>query len=290
MRQSRLIWGVMRWGSWGANLDPNQVLSLVEHGLAEGINTFDHADIYGDHTTEALFGKALQGRNALRDKLFLTSKCGIVIPHTGAPLIEVKHYNTTAVYIRNQVEASLRNLGTDRLDRLLIHRPDVLLDPNEVAQTMEALKGEGKVLSFGVSNFSPAELAVLNKAITLEEHQVEISPLHLNAFDDGTVTQAMEHGIPLTAWSPLSGGGLFAPATESAERTGAVLISLAERHNCDPAQVALAWILKHPARIRPIVGTAQKGRLSSYVKSESLVLTHEEWYAVWCASKGKEVA
>ena len=144
----RLIWGVMRWGVWGANLNPTQVRSLIETGLENGITDYDHADIYGGYTTEALFGNALEGHSSLRDKLTLITKCGIAYPHDSQPQLKLKHYNTSGAYMRHRVEESLRFLRTDYIDRLLIHRPDVLLDGEEVAQTVEDLKKSGKIRSF----------------------------------------------------------------------------------------------------------------------------------------------
>ena len=127
--------------------------TLIETGLEHGITDYDHADIYGGYTTEALFGDALKGHSSLRDKLTLITKCGIAYPHDSQPQLKLKHYNTTAAYVRHRVEESLRFLRTDHIDRLLIHRPDMLLDSEEVAQSVEDLKQSGKIRSFGVSNF-----------------------------------------------------------------------------------------------------------------------------------------
>lgn len=289
MTESRIIWGVMRWGTWGANLNPTEVRTLIEGGIAQGVTHFDHADIYGDHTTEALFGQAVGSNSALRDSLFLTTKCGILFPNAQQPGVTHKHYNTSSAYIRHQVETSLRKLQTDRVDRLLIHRPDLLLHPEELAEIITTLKGEGKVLSFGLSNFKPSTLAMVSRHIAVEEHQVEIHPLHVSAFEDGTLDQCLEHTIEVTAWSPFAGGALFTPETPAGERVGAELLALAEELNADVSQVALAWLMKHPARIRPIVGTSSLERLKTYVKSAEVDMSSEQWYRVWSAGKGQDV-
>lgn len=285
----RLIWGVMRWGVWGANLNPTQVRSLIETGLENGITDYDHADIYGGYTTEALFGDALEGHSSLRDKLTLITKCGIAYPHNSQPQLKLKHYNTSGTYMRHRVEESLRFLRTDYIDRLLIHRPDVLLDGEEVAQTVEDLKKSGKIRSFGVSNFSPTKAEMLHQCTPLEEHQVEIHPLHLLPFEDGTLDQCQQHNWSPTAWSPLAGGKVLNPTTEREQRVAEALGRVGANYNLDRAQTAIAWLMKHPAGIRPILGTANASRLPGMIQAAETDLDIQDWYEVWSASTGENV-
>jgi predicted oxidoreductase len=284
-----VIWGVMRWGDWGAKMKATQVLELIESGIAHGVTTFDHADIYGGYTTEALFGDALKLKPALRDQIQLVTKCGIVYPDPSKPHIGLKHYNTSASYIRAQVEQSLRNLNTDYIDRLLIHRPDILLDAGEVGAEVQQLKLEGKIRGFGVSNFEFHELEHLHIHCDIEEHQIEISPLELRAFENGLLNQCHRLKIPMTAWSPLAGGRVLRPESDRELRVAVELDAWGKEHGFSRGEAALSWLATHPAQLIPIIGTTKPERLPGILKAVNTPMNHQDWFRIWTASKGEKV-
>lgn len=286
---SRLALGVWRLADW--RLSAEELLDLIEAAVELGITTFDHADIYGDHTCEGLFGQALSLRPELRDRLELVTKCGIKLVSDRRPGRRIKHYDTSRRHIVASVEQSLRELRTDRVELLLLHRPDPLLDPDEVGTAFDELRRAGKVLHFGVSNFGPSQLEMLagRLPVPLVTNQFEISPLRLAAWRDGTLEQCQRLRMAPMAWSPLAGGALFAGQEERARRVRWVLGELAEELGAAPDQVALAWLLAHPAGIVPVVGSRRVERLRSAAAATGLSLDREQWFRLWTASTGEEV-
>lgn len=273
---------------WG--FDPQQRLRWIEQCLALGITSFDHADIYGGYTVEALFGEALAATPGLRDRMQLVSKCGIKLVSAQRPGHAIKSYDTSRAHVVASVEQSLRALRTDRLDLLLIHRPDLLTDPDELAETFARLRADGKVLHFGVSNHTPAQLAMLHRRLPLVTHQIELSPLQMGALGDGTLDQCTDLGLRPMIWSPLGGGRLFTSNDDQARRVREVLQVLAAQHGVSVATVAYAWILRHPSRPLPIAGSSRVEAMREAVAALSLRLSAEDWYRVWQASMGREVA
>ena len=291
-RLSRLVAGTMWWGEWGHDLSPEQVADLIDHCLELGITSFDHADIYGHYSTEALFGEALKLRPGIRDKIQLISKCGIKLTTPRRPGNKIKSYDHSMGYILESVETSLRNLNTDHLDLLLVHRPGPLMHPDELSETFHQLQREGKVKHFGVSNFTPSQYQMLGSRFPLVTNQVEASLLHLTPFFDGTFDLSLQHNQIPMAWSPLGGGDIFKnPDTDQHRRIVKTATEIAQRHgNYSLDQVLLAFLLRHPSRIAPVLGTANKERLSSAVGSFELKLNAEEWYELLEAARGEEVA
>lgn len=288
---SPIIVGTMRLGAWGAKMNTNQLESFVEECLALGLNDFDHADIYGHYSTEEDFGKLLKARPDLRTKMQITTKCGIRMLSENRPNHKIKSYDSSKSHIIQSAENSLRFLTTDFLDVLLIHRPDYLMNPQEIAEAFERLKKEGKVRHFGVSNFTPAQFDLLNSYTPLITNQVEISITHLDCFEDGTLLQCQKHNITPTAWSPLGGGSVFGKSEdERIIRIQKVGKSLAEKYDVNLDQLLLAWIAQHPSGIIPVVGTAKIGRIKSAMKAMKINITKEDWYRLWEASVGHEVA
>lgn len=289
---SPIVAGVMKWGVWGADLDTNAMDKLIGETVDLGITTFDHADIYGHYTTEAAFGDAVAERGStFRDKIELISKCGIRLESKHRPDNRLKAYQTTKAYLTDSVETSLRNLRTDRLDLLLIHRPDLLLDPQEVAETVELLKKEGKILHFGVSNFSPSKYELLAAHTELVTNQVECSPLHNDPMFDGTFDQAILRGVRPMIWSPFGGGSYFNEDKSAARRLRFVIQEIAERYDAVTEDVILlAWLMRHPAGIVPILGTSKIERLRSAAKAINIRLDSQDWYAILEAARGFEVA
>ena len=291
---SPIVAGVWRMAEWGWT--PQQRLRWIEQAVELGITSFDHADIYGDYGVEALFGEALALRPALRDTLQLVDKCGIKLVSSRRPTHRIKSYDTSRAHIVASVEASLRALHTDRLDLLLIHRPDAIMDAAEVAETFATLRGQGKVLQFGVSNFLPWQFELLDAALSahgarLVTNQIELHPLRLEPLHDGTLDQAQRLARRPTIWSPLAGGQLMAstPANDAVRRVQEVLRRLAEAHGVAPTTIALAWLLRHPSRPIPVMGSRRVEALREALAALELSLDRESWYALWQAGRGHEV-
>lgn len=287
---SPLIAGTMKWGVWGARFTTAQYREMIEHCLSVGINTFDHADIYGHYSTEAEFGAVLQEQPSLRHQIRIITKCGIKMMSPNRPSHQIKSYDTSAKHIRASVEQSLQNLKTDYLDCLLIHRPDPLMHADEVAEVITSLKAEGKILHFGVSNFKPHQLALLHSRITVEVNQVEISIRKLDAFLDGTLDQCQQEKIIPLAWSPLGGGNIFAASDDERNlRIIACAEILAEKYHTSSDIILLSWLLQHPTNIIPVLGTSKMERITAAVKALQIKPEREEWFMLWRASTGKEV-
>jgi predicted oxidoreductase len=287
---SRLALGLWRLVEWG--MSDTQLLDLIRVSLDLGITTFDHADIYGDHVCQELFGRALALEPALRERMELVTKCGIMLASPNRPQNTLKHYDTSRAHIFASVEESLQALGTDRIDLLLIHRPDVLMDPDEVAEAFTSLRQAGKVLHFGVSNFAPSQFDLLASRLDfpLVTNQIEASVLFLDLLHDGTVDQCLQRGIAPMIWSPLAGGRIFYEESEQAARVRQALQAVGqELGGASMDQVALAWLLAHPVRFLPILGSGKMERIRSAVGAEALHLSREQWFAIWSASTGTPV-
>lgn len=287
-RVSPVIAGCWRMGEW--NQTAAQRLGWIEQTLDLGLSTFDHADIYGGYTVEALFGQALALRPALRERMQIVSKCGIRLVDARRPAHAIKSYDTSAAHVTASVDASLAALGCGHLDLLLIHRPDALTDPDELAEVCQRLRQAGKVRHFGVSNHRPSQLAMLHRRLPLVTNQIELSPLQLAALDDGTLDQCLDLGLRPMIWSPLGGGRLFSADDARAARVREVLAQLGRQHGgASVATMACAWILRHPSRPLPITGSGRIEALREAVAALDVRLSAEDWYRVWQASTGHEV-
>ncbi len=283
---SPIVAGLWRSAEWRQTTAERT--QWIQQALEMGITSFDHADIYGQGRAEELFGEALRAVPGLRNRLQLVTKCGIRLP-SAAEHVHLKHYDTSPAYVRRRVEASLRHFGTDRLDRVLIHRPDVLMDAAELAETFAALTREGKVLQWGVSNHSPAAFALLHARYPLVTNQVEWSPLALAVLHDGTLDQAQQLGARPMIWSPLAGGRLLRGEDEMAQRVRAAMQPVADRLGVSLPTLAYAWILRHPSRPHPITGSGRIEGLREAVAALDLRLDAEDWYAIWTAAAGRAV-
>ena len=287
--QHKPIVGCMRWGVWGENFTTSQYEQIINQCLAIGLDIFDHADIYGHYTTEADFGHALKGNTSLRNQIKIITKCGINMLTPNRPHHAIKSYDTSATHITKSVEQSLQNFHTDYIDTLLIHRPDILMHVEEIAATITTLKTAGKIKSFGVSNFTTSQVALLNKYIPIEHHQVEISVTNLNAFDNGVLDQCQLVNIEAQSWSPM-GNGIFTDCSEQHTRILSEAESLAKTYECSVNQVLLAFLYAHPSQIVPVIGTTKFERIQEATKAMEIELTREDFYKLWTASTGKEVA
>lgn len=283
---SPVVAGLWRLASW--SLDIRARVRWIEQALELGITTFDHADIYGDYRAEALFGEALKAAPGLRARLQLVTKCGIRLRSAERPY-RLNHYDSSPAYVRAQVEQSLRNLHSEQLDLVLIHRPDYLMDAAELADTFRTLTGEGKVAHWGVSNHIASQFALLHQHHPLATNQLELSPLAMGALDDGTLDQAQQLGLRPMIWSPLGGGRLFHPEDPQAVRVRETMLPIAERLGVSLATLTYAWILRHPSRPYPITGTGRIEGLREAVAALDVRLDAQDWYAIWVASKGHPV-
>lgn len=287
---SPVIAGTMKWGQWGSKFSTREYLSIIEHCLSEKVTTIDHADIYGHYTTEAEFGKALAEKPELRQHLQLITKCGIRMVTPNRPHHAIKSYDTSREHIIGSAEHSLRNLHTDYIDVLLIHRPDPLMHPDEIAEAFLELQTAGKVLHFGVSNFTPHQAELIHRRFPLVTNQIEASVVHRQPFHDGTLDHCLMNRIIPTIWSPLGGGQLFGDlADEEAQRILAVAGILGAQYDQTPDQILLRWLYTHPSGMIPVLGTAKKERISAAMAIAGQPLEREEWFMIWRAAAGHEV-
>jgi len=287
---SPIIHGYWRLQDW--NIPKQKTLALIKEAINIGVSTFDHADIYGGYACEALFGQALQLDSSIRKDMQLISKCGIKLISDKYPETKVKHYDYSYKHIVTSVENSLRNLHTDYLDVLLLHRPSPYFAPEEVAKAFDHLSSSGKVLHFGVSNFSPQQFEMLDSYLEapLVTNQVEISPYCLEHFDNENMDYFLQKRIKPMAWSPLAGGRLMHPQDEKGHRIAAALSEVAAELNIeDIDKIIYAWLLQHPAGIIPIAGTQHISRLESAIAARDITMSIEQWSKIFIASKGEEL-
>ena len=287
---SRIIHGHWRLTDW--HLSPQELLKLTEQSINLGITTFDHADIYGGYSCEKLFGDALNFKKDIRQNIQIITKCGIKLLSPKFPSRQLKYYDYSFDYIVNSVENSLKNFGTDYIDILLLHRPSPFFNPEEVAKAFTHLKQSGKVLHFGVSNFTSQQFDMLNAYVDnpLVTNQVEMSPYCLEHFDNGNIEHFLKEQIKPMAWSPLAGGNLLNPQDEKGKRIFKALQEVADELNIQSLdKVVYSWLLNHPSSIIPIVGTIKIERLQNATESLSIKMTLAQWFKIYTASTGYEV-
>ncbi len=288
---SPLIIGAMRLGDWGVKMSTQELEKFIDQCLDLGLKDFDHADIYGHYTEEANFGRVISRRPDLKSKVQITTKCGIKLVTPNRPDYKISSYNSTYEHIMASAERSLTDLNMERIDLLLIHRPDYLMDPAEIAKAFEKLKTSGKVKYCGVSNFTTDQFELLQAHTTLTTNQIEASLLHFSPFEDGSITQCQRNGIQPTIWSPLGGGKLFTDSKdEQIKRIHSCAEVICQRHSCTLDQLMIAWLLKHPSGMVPVLGTSKISRIKSALEAIEINLSHEEWYELLEASRGHQVA
>jgi predicted oxidoreductase len=283
---SRIVAGVWRMAQWG--FTTQQTLAWIEHCLGLGITSFDHADIYGKFTCEAQFGDALARKPSLRAQMQIITKCGIRPHGSGQPPARVKHYDSSAAYVQASVERSLRALRCEAIDVSLLHRPDPLMDADALAHTFNTLHAAGKVRFFGVSNHTPAQIDLLQSRCTapLVTNQIEISLRQLQPLQDGMLEHAQQHRMRPMAWSPLAGGQLLRE-----DFLSHLLREITHELGLHtPEQTALAWLMAHPAGIVPVVGSSQPQRLAQAAAAVQVQMGREDWFRLWSAALGREVA
>ena len=286
---SRIVYGAWRMND-GAGSTPAQALEKIELCLDQGITTFDHADIYGNYSCEQLFGDALRLKPALKSRLQLVSKCDIMLLSDKFPERRVKYYDTSAAHIEASVDSSLRKLGVERLDVLLIHRPDPFMDAAETGDCLDRLVQSGKIGAAGVSNFKAWDWSLLQSFMKtpLVTQQLEISLLERSVFLDGTLAQCQQNKVHPMAWSPLAGGSLFGQSA-AALRVQPALQRLANAFDVAPDAVAVAWLLAHPAGILPVMGTNHPARIRALSDAWRVKMDRETWFELWTLAAGQEV-
>jgi len=280
----------MKLGTWGANYTTTELEHFIDGCLDLGLDEFDHADIYGGHTTEQAFGAVIARRPDLKKKVNITTKCGIAYPSDKRPEIGIKHYNSSKEYLLTSIDQSLQNLGVDAINTFLIHRPDYLMNVEEIAEAISQAKQAGKIIHFGVSNFLMHQLNLLTEYLDVSSNQLEISLTHLDPFEDGTLHQLLHKKIQPTAWSPLGGGQIFDGDDEQSIRIRKTLEELSKKHGAAHDQLLLAFLRKHPSGIIPVLGTSKVSRIRTALEALQIELSHEDWYQLWTASKGEKVA
>ncbi|RTY70461.1 aldo/keto reductase family oxidoreductase [Flavobacterium sp. LB2P53] len=284
---SPIVAGVMNWGIWDKNLNTKEMENMINVCLENKITTFDHADIYGDYTTESDFGKAFTASSIDREKMQLISKCGIQMV-TENRNNTIKHYEYSKEYIIWSVENSLKNLHTDYLDVLLLHRPSPLMQPDEIAEAVLKLKSEGKIIDFGVSNFTSTQTELIGQKTEVLYNQVQFSATNFEPMVDGSFDYMQANNIRPMSWNPL--GSVFRKDIPQTHRLKKLLATLVSKYHLGSDSILLSWILKHPAQVIPIAGTVNVARIQSLMKAVELELDKEDWFAIWAASMGTNVA
>ncbi len=300
LQSSRLAYGCWRLACAGnIQEDLKTARAAVLAAVEAGYTLFDHADIYCHGRAESAFGEVMRENPGLRKKILIATKCGIRFAEEppGSP----QRYDFSAEYIIRSCDQSLKRLHTERIDLYQLHRPDWLMDIDEVAMAFASLHKAGKVREFGVSNFRPSQVSLLQRILTqkleknLVVNQVEISLAQLGAFEDGTLDQCQAVNMTPLAWSPLGGGLLADGASEllpaqkgyQPDKVNAVLAEIAQARGSTRPNIALAWLLKHPTKIIPIIGSTNPERIRAAAKAASIELTREEWYKLLTAARGE---
>ena len=284
---SRIVYGMWRLGD-DENTSPEHVRAKIDACLDQGITSFDQADIYGGYEAEEILGNALSG-STLRNKMEIVTKCDIIAPVGRYADARVKYYDTSRAHIMASVDHSLRLMGIDHIDLLLIHRPDPLMDHHETGAALDEVIASGKVRSVGVSNFRPYDWELLQSAMKnqLVTNQIELSVLAHDSFVNGDVAFHQRIGTPLMAWSPLAGGALFSGDHPDVMNA---LSNVASQNDVDETAVAIAWLLAHPSRILPVLGTNSLERIKGMSAALDVKMDRQTWYEIYTAALGREVA
>ncbi len=287
LEMSRIVYGLWRVAD-DADTSPAHVTAKIDACLDQGITSFDQADIYGDYGAEAVLGGALRANPALRQQMQIVTKCDIVAPCGKYADVPVKYYDTSAAHIQASVEASLSNMAIDHIDLLLVHRPDPFMDHHETGSALDELVAAGKVGNIGVSNFKPWDWELLQSAMTnkLVTNQLEVSLNAHDGFTNGDIAFHQKNGEHIMAWSPLGGGALMSDGGEVAQ----VLDTVAGENNVDRAAVAVAWLLAHPAKILPVMGTNNLTRIAAISDALKVKMDRQTWFKLYTAALGREVA
>tara|TARA_B100000212_G_scaffold110372_1_gene82120 strand:- start:514 stop:1404 length:891 start_codon:yes stop_codon:yes gene_type:complete len=284
---SRLVYGMWRLGD-DEDTSPSHVRNKISSCLHQGITSFDQADIYGGYEAEEILGNALKG-SKLRQEMEIVTKCNIVAPVGRYEGARVKYYDTSRHHIIGSVDLSLKLMGIDYIDLLLLHRPDPLMDHFETGAALDEIIASGKVRNVGVSNFKPWDWNLLQTAMKskIVTNQIELSVLAHDGFTNGDVAFHQGNNTPIMAWSPLAGGDLFLKSNKKIVRQ---LEIIGEKFGVEPSTIAVAWLLAHPANILPVLGTNSLARIKTISKALQVKLDRQTWFEIYTAALGREVA
>ncbi|MFV8341457.1 aldo/keto reductase [Flavobacterium sp. XS2P39] len=283
---SPIVAGVMNWGIWDKNLNTKEMENMINLCLENKITTFDHADIYGDYTTESDFGKAFASSKIAREKIQLISKCGIQMV-TENRKNSIKHYDYSKDYIIWSVENSLKNLHTDYLDVFLLHRPSPLMQADEIAEAVLKLKSDGKIIDFGLSNFTAWQTELIRQKTAISYNQIQFSATNFEPMLDGSFDYMQMNHIRPMSWNPL--GCVFREDIPQTHRLKKLLATLVSKYHLGSDTILLSWVLQHPAQVIPIAGTVNVARIQALMKAVELKLEKEDWFAIWSESMGNTV-
>ena len=278
----------LAWGMWRFEGAASDGLALINAALESGINFFDTADIYGFNGSdgfgdaESLLGTIFANNPGLREKMVLSSKGGIMPPLP---------YDSSDGYLTSAIDASLARLKTDYLDLWMIHRPDILAHPQDIAATLRKAMDAGKIRAAGVSNFTNAQIVALQSFldVPLVSTQPEFSPLCLTPIENGEFDLAMQHNLAVMAWSPLGGGRIASPSSTRETAVAAALDSVAQNFDVSRTAAAYSWAMAHPARPIPIIGSQNAGRIAEAAQAYDIMWTRQDWYDVLVASRGENL-
>lgn len=284
---SRLVYGMWRIGD-DADTSPAHVEAKIQSCLDQGITSFDQAEIYGEYTAESVLGGALRSNPGLRNQMEIVTKCDIVAPcgrYSDAP---VKYYDTSRAHIEKSVDYSLRDMAIDHVDVLLIHRPDPFMDHHETGAALDDLVTSGKVRAVGVSNFRPWDFELLQFAMSapLVTNQIEVSLGEISPFTNGDLAFHQRLGQPVMAWSPLGGGALVKDGGQISK----VMDEIASDSGVDRSAVAVAWLLAHPAKLLPVLGTNNLDRIGRISDAQKVKMDRITWFRLYEAALGEEIA
>lgn len=283
---SSVIAGTMNWGAWDKNLNAAEMAHLIHVCQENLITTFDLADIYGGYTTEATFGEGFKKSKIDRSKIQLITKCGIQYVSEKREN-RLKHYDYSKKHILWSVENSLKNLNTDYVDVFLLHRPSPLMVADEIAEAVEHLKKDGKILSFGLSNFTPSQTDLIQKKIKVSYNQIQFSATHFEPMIDGSLDHMELHEITPMAWNPL--GTVFREDTEQTRRLKKLFVRLVEKYEVGSDLLLLTWLMQHPTKVIPLAGTVNIGRIQQLKKAKEIKMSREDWFEIWTESMGHRV-
>ncbi len=285
---SRIVYGMWRLDD-DSDTSPAHVQAKIEACLEQGITTMDQADIYGGYAAEKVLGNALRSAPALKEQIEIVTKCDIVAPAGRYSDARVKYYDTSRAHILSSVDHSLRLMDVDKIDTLLIHRPDPMLDHHETGAALDEVVASGKVRSVGVSNFKLHDWTLLQSAMKtpLITNQIELSLTAHQGFTNGDVAYLQERNVPIMAWSPLGGGTLVSGEGDGALRTA--MTKLAQANGTDIGAVAVAWLLAHPANVMPVMGTNNLNRIKSLSDALKVDMDRQTWFELYTAALGQEV-
>ena len=283
MNLSRIISGTMNWGVWGVNYSKQEMCQLISESYESGINSFDHADIYGGYTTEKSFGDAFEDTGIKREDVFFISKCGIMYPSERLP-IKIKHYDYSEDHILKSVDNSLKYLKTDYLDCLLLHRPSPLMDVSIIANTVNDLIKSGKIKSFGVSNFTTNQMEIFRGKVEILYNQINLSLTHSDHMFDGTLEYMQTNNILPMAYSPL--GSYFKIENNKLKM---VVDRLKNKYGCTDYELLICWLLNHPSKIHPVIGTTKPDRIKNSIKSLKIQIDLIDWFELLEAHLGIRV-